>query len=777
MLESVAFWKYFGVVSTLVAAGFGAPIPEEIPVVTAGAMVGHDSQERYHEYTAAAVAGGPGFYLTPHPEGLTRWWIMLPLCIVGVVFGDTVLYGAGRLFGRQLLHSAWVKRKILPDDKRHKIEQNFHDRGVLILMGTRFTPGIRTPVFIMSGVLKMPIGRFLLADALYAIPGVNLLFWLAYLFTDQFVQAIEAVDKHRPLAALAVLSVVIGVVAYRFFTSRQSVDRRPGRDPAVRPAGREDDPRGRAGDREGGHENPGRDRQGHPPAPEGGRLPPAPDRGRTAPGILARRGSGRRAGADGRTDRYPPVTSPRRSAVPRLLAAVAAALLAAPGAASLAAAADPKKPDVLFIAVDDLNDWVGVLGGRADVKTPNIDRLAKRGVVFTKAYCAAPACNPSRTALLTGLQPSTTGVYLNGQSWRPALPDAVTLPHYFRKNGYVVHGGGKIFHGSWNDDRAWDDYHKLGGFPKPETVPHNGIPKTGHFDWGPVDAPDEAMGDFQTAEWAAKVLAGPHDKPLFLAVGFYRPHLPFYAPKKYFDLYPLDTLKLPEVLDTDLEDVPSAGRKMANPGGDHAKVVAAGQWKHAVQAYLACISFTDAMVGKVLDALDESGRAENTIVVLWSDHGWHLGEKQHWRKFALWEEASRVNLTVTAPGVTSPGKTCGRPVGLIDLYPTLVDLCGLPTKDGLDGVSLRPLLADPAAKWDRPALTTHGRNNHALRSERYRYVRYADGSEELYDHDADPREWTNLATEPGMAAVKAGLAEHLPRTNAPNAAAGKRNEK
>ena len=220
LLESVAFWKYFGVVSTLVAAGFGAPIPEEIPIVTAGAMVGHDSQERYHEYTAAAVAGGPGFYLTPHPEGLTRWWIMLPICIAGVVFGDTVLYAGGRLFGRQLLHSAWVKRKILPDDKRHKIEQNFHDRGVLILLGARFTPGIRTPVFIMSGVLKMPIGRFLLADALYAIPGVNLLFWLAYLFTDQFVQAIEAVDKHRPLAALAVLSIVVGVVAYKFFTNR-----------------------------------------------------------------------------------------------------------------------------------------------------------------------------------------------------------------------------------------------------------------------------------------------------------------------------------------------------------------------------------------------------------------------------------------------------------------------------------------------------------------------------------------------------------------------------
>lgn len=220
LFDTVAFWKYFGVVSTLIASGFGAPIPEEIPVVTAGAMVGHDAQERSHEYMAASIAGGPAFYLTPHPTGLTRWYIMLPLIIVGVVIGDTVLYGAGRLFGARFLHSQWFRRRILPDEKREKIEQNFHDRGVLILLGARFTPGIRTPVFIMSGVLRMPIGRFLLADALYAIPGVSLMFWLSYLFTDQFVQAVEAVDKHRPLVAVALLSAVLGVVLYKFLTSR-----------------------------------------------------------------------------------------------------------------------------------------------------------------------------------------------------------------------------------------------------------------------------------------------------------------------------------------------------------------------------------------------------------------------------------------------------------------------------------------------------------------------------------------------------------------------------
>ncbi|MCZ2341194.1 MAG: DedA family protein [Bacteroidales bacterium] len=220
LFDTVAFWKYFGVVSTLIASGFGAPIPEEIPVVTAGAMVGHDAQERSHEYMAASIGGGPAFYLTPHPTGLTRWYIMLPLIIVGVVIGDTVLYGAGRLFGARLLHSRWFRQRILPDDTRERIEQNFHERGVLILLGARFTPGIRTPVFIMSGVLRMPIGRFLLADGLYAIPGVSLMFWLSYLFTDQFVQAVEAVDKHRPLVAVALLSAILGVVLYKFLTSR-----------------------------------------------------------------------------------------------------------------------------------------------------------------------------------------------------------------------------------------------------------------------------------------------------------------------------------------------------------------------------------------------------------------------------------------------------------------------------------------------------------------------------------------------------------------------------
>lgn len=429
-----------------------------------------------------------------------------------------------------------------------------------------------------------------------------------------------------------------------------------------------------------------------------------------------------------------------------------------------------EKPNVLFLAVDDLNDWVGVLGKRTDVKTPNIDRLAKQGVLFTRAYCAAPACNPSRAALMTGLRPSTSGVYHNNQPWRRALPNAITLAQYFMKHGYRVEGGGKIFHNSFNDAASWQHWEKAGEFPHPARLPHNGIAPASHFDWGPVDADDQEMGDYKVAQWAADFLAKPQEKPFFLAAGMLKPHLPFFAPKKYFDLYPLDSIALPKVIEGDLSDIPEAGRKMARPEGDHRKVLAANQWKKAIQAYLACITFTDTMLGMILDALEKSPHAKNTIVVLWSDHGWHLGEKEHWRKFALWEEATRVMLTIQVPGVTKPS-TCDRTVGLIDLYPTLVELCGLPAKDGLEGVSLVPLLKDPSTAWDRPALTTHGRNHHAIRSEKYRYIRYADGSEELYDHTSDPLEGKNLASDPTLAGVKQGLSRYFPTTNAPDAPA------
>jgi len=302
----------------------------------------------------------------------------------------------------------------------------------------------------------------------------------------------------------------------------------------------------------------------------------------------------------------------------------------------------------------------------------------------------------------------------------------------------------------------------------PPNRPLNGIPKTAHFDWGPVDVPDEEMGDRKVAAWAIKQLQQEHDKPFFLGCGFFRPHLPWYVPPKYFDMYPPDKITLPNVNENDLDDVPPIGRKMARPEGDHKKVIEHKQWRKAVQGYLASISFVDTCVGRVIDALDRSAYADNTIIILWSDHGWHLGEKLHWRKFALWEEATHNVLMVVAPGVTRPGQRCPRPVSMLDIYPTLIELCNLSEKNELEGRSLMPLLRNPQAKWERPALTTHGRNNHSLRSERYRYIRYSDGTEELYDHDNDALEWDNLANDPKYADVKKQFAKWLPTTNVPD---------
>ena len=398
------------------------------------------------------------------------------------------------------------------------------------------------------------------------------------------------------------------------------------------------------------------------------------------------------------------------------------ASLFAPRLAVAAPAVEPRL-NVLFIAIDDLNDWIGCLAGHPDVRTPHIDRLAGRGVLFTRAYCAAPACNPSRAALMTGILPSTSGVYTNGQPWRksPVLADAVTLPQHLGAAGYKAIGSGKIYHGRFPDPPSWEKYwpsqtQNKPPDPMPPKRPVNGIPKTAHFDWGPVDVPVEKMGDWQVADWIAGQLNAEHDRPFFLACGLFRPHLPWYVPRKYFDMYPLDRITLPNVKQDDLDDVPEPGRKMARPQGDHAKVTKHNQWRQAVQGYLASISFVDACVGRVLDALDKSRYRENTVVVLWSDHGWHLGEKLHWRKFALWEEATHNVMAFIVPGLTAPGGRCQAPVNLVDIYPTLIELCGVPERKELEGLSLVPLLRDPTMGRKRPALTTHGRNNHSIRT-------------------------------------------------------------
>jgi len=468
----------------------------------------------------------------------------------------------------------------------------------------------------------------------------------------------------------------------------------------------------------------------------------------------------------------------------RTLAGICFALFLGLFSLALAAA---KPPNVLFIAVDDLRDWVGHLGGHPNAKTPHIDRLAKRGVSFTRAYCSAPLCNPSRISLLTGVAPYNSGVYGNREKLRAKLPDAVTLMQYFRASGYSVRGAGKIFHGNGAYDQdSWDTYFKPPPSKRPRDKSDNGLPKSAWAPWGPLDCGDSEMFDGKTAAWVISELGKPQKKSFFLAYGLTKPHLPWKVPQKYFDMHPLGEIKLPPIKKGDLSDIPVFGKKLAKevydpsgernfavkPDGDHANVTENKQWRKAVQAYLATISFADAQIGRVLDALDRSGHADNTIVVLWGDHGWHLGEKEHWRKHALWEVSTRTPLVFSAPvkvarnseGVTKD-KLCHRPVSLIDIYPTLIDLCGLPKRKGLDGQSLKPLLQNPRKQWERPVLITYGLNNHALRAQRWRYVLYCDGGEELYDHDRDPHEWTNLASSPKYSSVKTELAKWLPATN------------
>jgi arylsulfatase A-like enzyme len=419
------------------------------------------------------------------------------------------------------------------------------------------------------------------------------------------------------------------------------------------------------------------------------------------------------------------------------------------------------KPNVLFIAVDDLNHWVGYLGRNKQTITPNLDRLAGRGTRFTRSYCAAPVCNPSRAALMSGLRPSTSGVYDNGDDWRTVIPPERTLTATFRNAGYAVKGAGKIYHEAYARRSEWDDYlAKPGGDPKPA-----GNTGVGGIKFAPLDCKDEDLREWKIVQYGIDELNKPQDKPLFLAIGLHKPHMPWNVPRKYFDLHPLDQIELPPHKVDDLADLPPAGVQMAKPDGDHRAMLESGRWKEAVQAYLAAISYADAMIGRLIDALEKSPHANNTIVVLWGDHGWHLGEKQHWRKFALWEEATRAPLIWIVPGVTKPNTVCERTVDFMSIYPTLTDLAGIPTPKHVQGKSIRPLLADPAAAWTDPAITTHGFNNHAVRTESQRYIRYANGDEELYDEAKDPYEWTNLAPREEFAAKKTELAKFLPASN------------
>jgi len=337
----------------------------------------------------------------------------------------------------------------------------------------------------------------------------------------------------------------------------------------------------------------------------------------------------------------------------------------------------PAKPNVLFIAVDDLNDWVRCLGGHPDVRTPNIDALARKGVLFTNAHCTSAACNPSRASVLTGMYPWSTGVYDNVQQRWSIGQESRTLPGHFGNAGYATVGCGKVFHGPVGT-RTFEDRLRWIDDPPPHDPPLNGIPDSGTFDWGPLDVCVDQTTDGRIVDWAVGRLGTRLSEPFFMAVGFMRPHLPWYAPREYFDMYPPDEIALPEVRPDDLEDVPPVGRFFARPAAFHPKVIETANWRKAVAAYLACVTFVDSLIGRVLDALEAGPYARNTTVVLWSDNGLHLGQKYHWHKFDLWEASTHVPLVIAGAGVGKPGGRCTRPVRLVDIYPTLVDICGLP---------------------------------------------------------------------------------------------------
>lgn len=438
---------------------------------------------------------------------------------------------------------------------------------------------------------------------------------------------------------------------------------------------------------------------------------------------------------------------------------------------ALASAASP--PDVLFIVVDDLNDWISLLDQKAPIQTPNLERLAARGTLFTRAYCASPACNPSRVATLTGLRPFKTGVYGNKSDWRGALPNRKTIMQQYQASGYEVRGAGKVFHhhldGAFHDDASFDDFQAM----RPQLYPPaklNGAAEYGsrNTDWGQWPNRLEDTIDFRTAEYCIDAIRQPREKPLFLACGIFKPHSPFFSPETFHR--PYRELNVPKRKSDDWSDLPSGalklmqGKKWFWKGMMELDQRRHGSYKAFVRAYAACVALADAQIGRLLDALDRSGRRDDTIIVLWSDHGFHLGEKNHIEKFALWEKTTRVPLIFVAPGVTRAGTRCDEPVDLTVVYPTLLDLCGLSRLDACDGVSVVDLLKDPSLNGSRPALMTYMRGNHAVRSKRWRYIRYADGSEELYDHHVDPNEWTNLADDSRHAEVIASHRRWLPQT-------------
>lgn len=474
-------------------------------------------------------------------------------------------------------------------------------------------------------------------------------------------------------------------------------------------------------------------------------------------------------------------------------------------------AAEKHSPDVLFIAVDDLNDWIAPLKGHPQAITPNIDRLFSEGIYFTNAHSSCPVSTASRNSLLSGLHPASTGWYGSTDTYRKNYDEVMAgnmmLPEYFRNNGYDTYVAGKIFHNGDCDypgreddfwtERAphfWDKmeahiedagygYRGYMFYPFPadggqlvkaygEDVIMEKYVKTNRFYslcGGPLQKnqiPENGMYDEQIAAWAIDRIREDHDRPMFLAVGFLRPHVPYTAPERYFRMYDHDSVVMPYIPEDEMSDIPMMGKAIAfgfTPNGCWADINSVdGAHRELVHSYLACVTFVDEQIGKLLDALEESGKMDNTVIVLWSDHGQHLGEKHHFRKQALWEESTRVPLFFRVPGMSEAGSSSGTPVSLLDLYPTLVELCGLPENPKNQGRSLVEIIADPSVEREVPVVSSWSYGNFAVRDENWRYIRYIDGTEELYDHRTDPGEHINIASDPAMAGIKAYLGSFIP---------------
>ncbi len=430
-----------------------------------------------------------------------------------------------------------------------------------------------------------------------------------------------------------------------------------------------------------------------------------------------------------------------------------------------------EKPNILFIAIDDQNDWIGCLGGHPDAKTPHIDKLASRGTVFLNAHCQSPLCNSSRASLMMGLRPDSTGIYGLGPWFRKLdeFKDLTALPQHLKAHGYTTYSGGKIYHGNYGRKPKDQEFDHLGpgatGAPFPRKKLVDTPSKMKLVDWGLFPHKDEDKGDYKIADWAVKTLDSKPEGPFFLSAGFFLPHVPCFATKKWFDLHPESKTTLPLIKRDDRADTPRFSWYMhwALPEPRLRWLEEHHEWMNLTRSYLACTSFVDAQVGRLLNALERNGYADNTIVVIWSDHGWHIGEKGITGKNTLWDDGTRVPLIFAGPGINK-GRS-RQPAELLDIYPTLCQLVGAKSPAHLEGISLIPQLKNANANRERPAITTHNHDNHGIRSQNWRYIRYADGSEELYDMKKDPNEWNNLIGKPGYEEIIAGHKKWIPKTS------------